>query len=86
MLMILQSNCPCYSNPIIQGKEIPNPVASQYVKNWTLTLKFSDSEIAHIMSACISLPKDRLKSIPSLKGVKKHSILFLKRKPLVSGV
>ena len=84
--MILQSNCPCYSNPIIQGTEIPYPVASQYVKNWTLTLKFSDSEIAHIMSACISLPEDRLKSIPILKGVKKHNILFLKRKPLVSGV
>lgn len=68
MLMILQSNCPCVSNPVIQGKEIPNPVASQYVKNWTLTLKFSHSEIAHIMSAPISLAKDRLKSIPVLKG------------------
>ena len=33
MLMILQSSCPCVSNPVIQGKEIPNPVASQYVKN-----------------------------------------------------
>ena len=85
ILLILQGYCPCFSNLMIQGKEILNPVASQIcglLKNWTLALKCSHSEVVYIMSAYIPLAEDRLKFIPILKGSRSTILCFLEENHL----
>lgn len=68
--MILQDNCSCYGNPMIQAKGDSKACSSSNM--WSpkeLNLALNRSEAA-IMSAQKLLGEERLKSTPFLKGTR----------------